>query len=124
MPRRITRVDVDQNKFLVDVDGSPMFECEREFFKNGRRGVWLLTTATSIGRLIMDRDQYSNDILEGVKIHLNERPVYGSRFKKDCTRDEFNKNAVNWPLSLAEEFGGTWSAEYDVYTGRAIFEKV
>ncbi len=123
MSHRISRVDVDANAFHIEVDGVRKFRCQREFLEGGRRGHWELVYFSAIGALIMDRDQYSNDIMEKVWIHLNERPLYGSRYKKYCTPEEFNKGVATWVQVLATEFGGTWTAEYDSYSDRAIFEK-
>ena len=61
---RVERIAVDDNTFDVHVDGALAFRVERMFTgQNDRRGDWALYTLEG---KYLDRNQYSNDLLERV----------------------------------------------------------
>lgn len=89
----------DNDYFGIALNGEPTkFYCRRELLGNGRSGHWILYENTPMGPIRHDRDQYSNDILERVQIHLNERPIYGKRVRLEGVSDQayFDKNADDW----------------------------
>jgi hypothetical protein len=128
MMNRIEQVDVDDNEFHLLVDGERAFICEREHVVirgEARRGYWLLKMITPIGPVIVERNQYRNDIRERVDIHVNERPVYGQRLRFVCVDVlTYGVNVNDWIEDLTMLYGGEWSAYYDDYNHWAILEKV
>lgn len=121
--KKIHRRDIDGNEFHILVDGEKKFVCEREVLKDGSRGFWLLKMPTVLGNLQVDRDRYSNDLIERVGIHVNERQVYGKRFKLQvATEANFYANINDWIEDLSVQFGNEWSGEFDEFMNEAIIE--
>jgi hypothetical protein len=117
----VERVETGDNDFDVTVDGVVMFSATREHLKNGRRGHWLLSMNTPMGFLEVDRDQYSNDIMERCSIHVNERPYYGHRFKIPCDKKAFHAHMIDVIHDLEFYLGGEWDAEYRDWDGYAVY---
>lgn len=119
----------DVNAFNVMQDGIIKFVVEREHLKDSRRGFWLVKMPTSVGLLIVDRDQYSNDIIERTKMYLTGRagragrPIYGHRFKDPCTKQEFFAHSATMIADLAFEFGGEWCGEYYDWEDCAVYAR-
>lgn len=68
---------VDSNNFNVWFNGALQFRCERELYRGSisgevKRGHWLLFKCGPNGssNRPIDRDQYSNDILERIQLGL------------------------------------------------------
>jgi hypothetical protein len=124
---RLEQVNVDDDRFDLFVDGERAFICEREYVTvRGRpqRGYWLLKMVTGMGPLIVERDQYSNDIRERVQIHVEDRKVYGDRFRIECIdRSYYEINVNDWLSDVSTLFHGHWSAYYDDFNHWAILEK-
>ena len=124
---RIEQVNIDDNEFWLYVDGVKTFVCEREYVTvRGlpQRGYWLLKMVTAMGPLIVERDQYSNDIRERVQIHVEDRPVYGNRFRLECpTRAYYDTNINDFLSDVSTLFPGHWSGYYDDHNRWAILEK-
>lgn len=125
--KKIERVNVSDNEFKITVDGDPKYKCERELLKNGARGFWLLMEHTPIGPLIIDRDQYSNDLIAHVGAIENsedaERNFKRYRCRIVChSREQFNQNIKEWITKIQDHFGGEWTAEYDDWRRWAVFE--
>lgn len=100
MTKKIERVDDDGNFFTILVDGEPLFICEREYVRQKGtfiRGYWLLKQIIpGFGPVVLERDQYSNDIMERVGIHVNEKPIWGDRYRIEChTREHYDVNVAN-----------------------------
>lgn len=88
-----------------------------------RRGAWLLWRNTIIGPVIVDRDQYSNDLMERVDCFVNGNGrscSYDRRFKVPCTRSTYLEHAHIWCENLAFEFGGEWVPEYYDWDKQAV----
>jgi len=126
MPR-LEQVNVDDDRFDLYIVGEKAFICEREYVTvRGRpqRGHWLLKMVTGMGPLIVERDQYSNDIRERVQIHVEDRKVYGNRFRIECVdRPTYNVNVNDWLSDVSTLFPGHWSAYYDDHNRWAVLEK-
>jgi len=123
---RIEQVNIDDNEFWLYVDGVKTFVCEREYVTiRGLpgRGYWLLKMITPMGPLIVERDQYRNDIRERVEIHVNDRPVYGNRFRIQCDEPSYTVNVYDWLSDLGTLFPGHWSGYFDSHNGWAVLEK-
>jgi hypothetical protein len=124
---RLEQVNVDDNRFDLFVDGERAFICEREYVTiRGvpQRGYWLLKMVTGMGPLIVERDQYSNDIRERVEIHVHDRQVYGKRFRIECIdRSYYEINVNDWLSDVSTLFPGHWSGYYDDFNNWAILEK-
>jgi hypothetical protein len=126
MTKKIERVDsAGGNEFRILVDGVPMFYVERDRLSDGRRGHWALKMfVNGIGTMIVDRDQYSNDLFERVSIHENERPVYGDRFRFDCTREQFDTEILKWLDEFQQVLGGDWRADFELFRpGEVVIER-
>jgi hypothetical protein len=130
MTKKIERVDDDGNVcFSILVDGEHAYTCEREIIpgKNGSytRGYWLLKKSIpGFGPVVLERDQYSNDILERVDIHENVKPIWGDRYRIEChTRAHYNVNVADWIEDLSKITGHSWNAEYDDVRNLVVFEK-
>lgn len=125
----ITRISGDDNdSFSMSRNGLPLSDwfCEREHLGGGKRGNWILFRRTLAGMLEADRDQYSNDIIERLDIYLQDpdrkapRPTYGMRFKCMCAKAEYLERRPTWVADLEYQFGGTWSADYHEWEGKAV----
>jgi hypothetical protein len=117
----------DNDYFEIALNGEKTkFFCNRETLDNGRRGNWILYENTPMGQIRHDRDQYSNDILERVQIHLNERPIYGKRIRIEGVSDQayFDENVADWLEDIKQIFGGEWVAEWEAWSKCALFERV
>lgn len=60
---RTERQDIDDNAFNILVEGEVAFYVERERLSNGARWFWLVYRTADRSNHI-DRDKYSNDIME------------------------------------------------------------
>jgi hypothetical protein len=123
---RIEQVNVDDDRFDLFVDGERAFICEREHVVvRGRpqRGYWLLKMVTPLGPLIVERDQYSNDIRERVQIHVEEKKIYGNRFRIPCDASSYATNMLSWLSDISSMFPGEWSGYYDEHNGWAVLDK-
>lgn len=67
VPERVKRLDESDESFFIVIEGVIKFKCEREYLEGNKRGVWLVYHADADGNPLgahIDRDQYSNDIIE------------------------------------------------------------
>lgn len=121
--RKLTRIEIDDNKFELRYDERCVFVVEREHLKDNKRGHWLCKLNSLVGPLIVMRDQYRNDIVERAQMHvdgtrpLNER---GWRVRKNCSKSEFLWGWTEWVEQLEFQFGGKWTAEYLEWEGQAL----
>lgn len=122
--KRVESLEDDGNEFAITQDGEVKFIAVRETLEDGTRGHWLMQVPSTMGALTVDRDQYSNDLFERAKMHLTgKRDVYSSRFWKFCSEGEYATNVHDWYRQLGIEFGGSFSAEFDTFYNRVIFER-
>jgi len=119
--------EFDDNQFTITADGVAVFICERERITiqgEPRRGFWVMKLLTPMGPVVVERNQYSNDLLERASIHINDRPIYGTRFKFECeTICSFKANIERVLKEAERTFGGSWYGEYDSHTKLATLEK-
>ena len=127
---RVDREDYDNNvRFdLVSEDGEVRYWAIREDLtdKDGkhRYGNWILYKLTPLGGLEVDRDQYSNDLIEKVEITLSgEREIYGHRFKMKDSKAQFLHNARDYIADLEMVYGGEWVAEYYEWEGKGVLTR-
>ena len=125
---RVKEVEVDSNEFHLYIDGELKFICEREhitFKGSPARGHWLLNMVTPLGKLIVERDQYSNDIRERVQIHAEGRRQYGDRYRIPCVdRATYEANIERWIKDAKVVFGEAYSGEYESWNKSALLEKI
>lgn len=126
----ITEEKINDDEFYFLVDGEKKYCCAREHVLvdgSERRGFWLLKLLSLMGPLVVERNQYSNDIREMVNIHENGksgRPVFGARFRIECpSRAYYDVNVNDWLEDIKTLFPGEWSAEYDDWRRLASFER-
>lgn len=66
--REVERVEINDFSFYIEVNGSLDYFCEREMQKNGARGHWILYKShPTRGKFRVDKDQYSNDLIDNVQ---------------------------------------------------------
>jgi hypothetical protein len=127
--KKIERVDDDGNVcFSILVDGELAYTCEREIVRhkgNYIRGYWLLKqNIPGLGPVVLERNQYSNDIMEQVEIHVNERPIWGNRYRYECpSQEHYDANVKDWVEDFSIILRGTWNAYYDDFRNLAVFER-
>lgn len=74
--QRAQRLDDGDETFFIVIEGAIKFKCERETLQDGKRGLWLVFHADEEGNALgssIDRDQYSNDIIERAVIGKYDR---------------------------------------------------
>lgn len=123
----LERIDIDENQFAIR---GTAFSAVREYLPDGRRGNWVLYMNGPLGELIVDKDQYSNDLLERVELHvrgahsLNAGHYYGHRFKLNMPKGEFLERSATLIADAEFFFGGEWKAEYFDWDRQAVFSRV
>jgi hypothetical protein len=103
---------------VIYIDGHPAFKMRRRAVSKNLLGFWDLIYASSIGDVIVDHDQYRNDLVE--RCH---RALQQLRFSVVCTEAVFNSNKVQWEKSLSDEFRTSITATYAEFEGMAILRQ-
>lgn len=128
----IQRCDIDGNTFYVEVDGDVKYTCYREYIEDPKnpgtykRGHWLVSVVIGDRVVIIDRDQYSNDILERISIHEGGRPMFFTkRVWFDCRdREQYELmvgDTLKWSVRHLE---GDWVASFESWENRLVLERV
>lgn len=127
---KVTRVDHDDTpRFeLVEESGACRFWAIREDITRPDgtpgHGHWILYMDTPLGGLEVDRDQYSNDLIERVEITLEGvRPIYGHRFKVKQPKPRFSEKCRDYIADLEMIYGGEWVAEYYEWEGKGVLTR-
>lgn len=113
----------DGNEFVIRWNGRQVLRASRETLADGRRGHWLLFLETMAGPMIVERNQYSNDLMEIAEMHCEgSRPFgYGTaKFRVECSKAEYLTKVGDWIIELEFEFGGDWTSDYYEWENRAI----
>ena len=103
---------------VIYIDGHPAFKLHRRAISKNLPGFWDLIYASSIGDVIVDHDQYQNDLVE--RCH---RALLQLRFSVVCTEAVFNSNKAQWEKSLSDEFRTPIAATYAEFEGMAILRQ-
>ena len=126
----IERHNVDENFFYVSVDGVMKYSCVRETVKDpktgeNRRGYWLLTMPVEGKVAILERNQYSNDILEMVRIHEEGRPIFFTkRVRFQCpSREEYDATIDEHLVWAGRNLEGEWYGLYQDWDHMLVLEK-
>lgn len=126
---KVERIDDDGNRFNVVSGGHVQYFAEREVIrgKDGqtKRGHWLLYFKVDglgfgFDWIIVDRDQYSNDLIERIECGLYE-PVSLKKFKLQLDKTEWHDVRSTVIADAESFFGGEWVTDYHEWEGMAVF---
>jgi hypothetical protein len=114
----------DGDSFDILWNGKKVLYATRERLADGRRGHWLLFLETMAGPMIVERNQYSNDIMEIAQMHCDGSRPFGAsiatKFRVECSKAEYLDRVCGWLLDLGFEFGGDWTSDYYEWENRAV----
>jgi hypothetical protein len=117
----------DGDSFDILWNGKSELRAERETLPDGRRGFWLLYLDTLIGPVIVERNQYSNDMMEIAQMHLDGSRPFGAglspKFRVECSKAHYLMNIADWIADIEFQFGGEWTSDYYEWEGRAMLIK-
>jgi hypothetical protein len=113
----------DGDSFDILWNGKRELRAERETLADGRRGNWLLFLDTLIGPVIVERNQYSNDLMEIAQMHLDGSRPFGqgaAKFRVECSKAHYLVNIADWLEDIAFQFGGEWTSDFYEWENRAV----